>query len=118
MRRVALTLACCALGWSCAGQSASRSSETVFSTPAAEHARERAPDLYQRAEAAWSRAEQVKGRKDEAIAESNLRTSKNMLRHASRMRERGYVSDRCLQIWLGRSCYLQPVPAILPKYLG
>jgi hypothetical protein len=41
----------------------------VFSTPAAEHARERAPDLYQRAEAAWSRAEQVKGRKDDAIAD-------------------------------------------------
>lgn len=31
--------------------------------------------------------------KDEAIAESNLRTAKNMFRHASRMRERGYVSE-------------------------
>ena len=41
----------------------------MFSTPAAQHAREHAPDLYQQAEAAWSRATEVKGRKDDAIAD-------------------------------------------------
>ncbi len=58
----------CVLGLACAGSQASRGSGSMFSTPAAEQARELAPDLVQRSEDAWSRADAQKGRKDDPAA--------------------------------------------------
>jgi hypothetical protein len=48
---------------SCAGSHSTRSSETPFETPAAERAKELAPDLYRRAEEAAERAREEGGRK-------------------------------------------------------
>jgi hypothetical protein len=61
--------ACCALWLGCAGQQSTRSFDSSFETPAAERAKELAPDLYIRAELASTRAEQARGRKDGEIAE-------------------------------------------------
>ena len=65
------------LGAACGGQQATRSSETLFSTPEAEHARELAPDLYALAEAASARADQEKSRKDSQI-EKDFRTESEL----------------------------------------
>lgn len=61
--------AACLLVLACAASQASRGSDSMFTTPAAEQARELAPDLVQRAEDAWSRAGAQKGRKDDTTAE-------------------------------------------------
>jgi len=61
--------ACLALSIGCAGQQSTRSSESSFETPAADRARNLAPDLYLRAEAASARADEKRGRKDAEIAE-------------------------------------------------
>ena len=63
----------CLLGLACASSQSTRSSSSMFATPAAEQARELAPDLVQRAEDAWSRAGAQKGRKDDP-AEEDYRT--------------------------------------------
>jgi hypothetical protein len=61
--------ACCALVLGCAGQQSTGSLDASFDTPAAERAKELAPDLYVRAELASARADQARGRKDAAIAD-------------------------------------------------
>ena len=60
---------CCALVLGCAGQQSTGSLDASFDTPAAERAKELAPDLYVRAELASARADQARGRKDAAIAD-------------------------------------------------
>lgn len=64
-----VSIASCVFALGCAGQQAARGSDSLFSTPAADLARQLAPDLYQRAEDAWARADQEKGRKDDQVAE-------------------------------------------------
>lgn len=59
---------CWAFALGCASQQATRSSDASFGTPAADRARELAPDLYLRAEAASTRADQARGRKDSDAA--------------------------------------------------
>lgn len=60
---------------SCAGSHPMRSNEMLFETPAAESAKELAPDLYRRAEAAAERAREEGGRKQSAIADDYRRES-------------------------------------------
>lgn len=67
MRSRTAWAACCALVLGCAGQQATRGSDSIFSTPAADAARELAPDLYGRAEDAWARSDQARGRKDDPV---------------------------------------------------
>lgn len=69
MRSRVVMIACCAIALGCAGQQSTRGSDSLFTTPAADLARELAPDLYQRAEYARSRVGQSKGRKDDRAAE-------------------------------------------------
>jgi len=59
----------CVLSLGCAGQQSTRSSDSLFETPAAERARDLAPDLYLRAEAASSRAAEAPRRKDGAVSQ-------------------------------------------------
>lgn len=62
-------MACLAMSFGCAGQQSGRASESSFETPAADRARELAPDLFLRAEIASDRAGENRGRKDVEIAE-------------------------------------------------
>jgi len=66
-------LGLCALGLACAGQQTTRTSDALFGSPAAELAREHAPDLYDQAQSAWTDAEEAQRRKDERAAD-DLRT--------------------------------------------
>jgi len=68
MSRATLLL-CCVASAACAGSQASRTSDALFATPAAELAREQAPDLYTRAQLAWADADAAQRRKDEAAAD-------------------------------------------------
>lgn len=68
MRRGALALSCLLLA-GCAGRQVTRASESLFATPAAELARELAPDLYEEARAASTLADEAHRRKDEPAAD-------------------------------------------------
>lgn len=63
----------CGLGLACASSQAARTSDALFSTPAAGLAREQAPDLYNRAETAWADAQDAQRGKGEQGAD-DLRT--------------------------------------------
>ncbi len=67
MRASTLALASIAVALGCAGPQTGRSSDTLFTTPEAELARELAPDLYQRADEARARADQGSRKDDEAV---------------------------------------------------
>ncbi len=62
---------------SCAGQQGTRTSDPLFASPAAELAREQAPDLYVQAEAAWAKADQA-GRKKGDGAADDYRTESRL----------------------------------------
>ena len=65
----AALLFCSVASAACAGSQASRTSDTLFATPAAELAREQAPDLYSQARSAWADAEDARRHKDETAAD-------------------------------------------------
>ncbi len=56
----------------CAAQQAARTTDTLFETPEAQSAKELAPDLYGRAEAARARASQPENRRDDSETEDYL----------------------------------------------
>lgn len=60
---------CCVLWVACGAQRGSRTSDVLFASPEAELARDLAPDLVVRAEAALARADEARDRKNEAAAE-------------------------------------------------
>lgn len=66
MKAFFVAAACCALSLGCAGQ---QSTDSLFDAPAAERARELAPDLYLRAQAASNRAAEAPGRKDGEVVQ-------------------------------------------------
>jgi hypothetical protein len=53
----------------CAAQQKARTADSLFGSPAAELARELAPDLYDRAETAWAESEEAQRRKDDPAAD-------------------------------------------------
>ncbi len=63
MRRLVLLASVLVIG--CGAQQATRTTATLFETPEAEMARRLAPDLYARAEAARSKADAARGRRDD-----------------------------------------------------
>jgi hypothetical protein len=75
-------VACGILAAACAGSQAVRGSDSPFTTPAADLAHELARDLFRRAEDAWARAGESKGRKDDEIA-SDYRTESQLWLAAS-----------------------------------
>lgn len=68
MSRGALAISCLVLA-ACAGRQATRVSESLFTTPAAELARQLAPDLYDQARAASTLADEAHQKKDERAAD-------------------------------------------------
>jgi len=70
VRRVCICLVVVLSG--CGAQQCARSTDTLFETAEAERAKELAPDLYERAEAARERASQPGSRRDESQAEDYL----------------------------------------------
>jgi hypothetical protein len=63
MRRV-LLIASCVTAAACGGTQTTRTSDALFTSPAAEAAHQYAPDLYGRATTAWTEAEEAQRRKD------------------------------------------------------
>jgi len=64
-----LLFLCCVSGLACAGSQTTRISDALFATPAAELARDYAPDLYGQAESAWADASAAERRRDEQAAD-------------------------------------------------
>ena len=78
----------------CAGQQSTRASGALFETPAADAARELAPDLYHRAEEAWARADQSRGRKDEHVTDDYRTEARLWLAAAVAEAERIQLAQR------------------------
>jgi hypothetical protein len=70
MLRAFLIVSCFA-GSACAAQQTARTSDSLFASPAAELAREHAPDLYEQAQSAWAEAEVAQRRKEEQAADDH-----------------------------------------------
>ena len=70
----AVSIVSCVAGLACAAQHTARTSDLLFASPAAELAREHAPDLYEQAQAAWAKAEGGQRRKDDQEAADDQRT--------------------------------------------
>lgn len=88
MKRPAALLALCFLGLACAAQQGTRSTESLFDTPAAELAREQAPDLYLRAEQAWTDSEDAQRRKHQPVADDHRTEARLWLAAAAAEAER------------------------------
>ena len=84
----------CALALGCAAQQSTWSSDQAFDPPSVERARELAPDLYLRAEAASDRADQARGRKDAEIADEYREQARLWLAAAVTEAERIELSRR------------------------
>ncbi len=65
----AVLMVWCVVGLACAASQTTRTSDSFFGSPAAELAREHAPDLYGQAQTAWAEAEEAQRRKDEQAAD-------------------------------------------------
>ncbi len=61
----------CVAALACAGQQATRGSESLFASPGAELARDEAPDLFVQAEAAWAKAEEAGRKKNDGAADDH-----------------------------------------------
>lgn len=70
MRRV-LLIAWCVTAAACGGTQTTRTSDALFTSPAADAAHEYAPDLYARAMTAWTEAEEAQRRKDGHAADDH-----------------------------------------------
>jgi hypothetical protein len=86
------------LAAACAGQQAVRSTDTLFETPQAEMARDLAPDLYRRAEAARARADQARGRREDAGLDEYRTEAKLWLAAAVTEAERIELERRRLEL--------------------
>lgn len=93
MPRVLLILAAIAYA-GCAAQQASRDTESMFSSPAAELARERAPDLYEKAQRAWAEAGEARRRKEQQAADDHRNEARLWLAAAVTEAERLHLDER------------------------
>jgi len=78
----------------CAASQTPRTSDALFASPAAEAARERAPDLYARAKRAWAEAEDAQRRKDEHAADDRRTEARLWLVAAAAEAERIDLDQR------------------------
>lgn len=69
MRQHLPALVACVAAMACAAQQTPRTSDEIFASPAAEAARQHAPDLYGRAKSAWASADEAQRRKDRPAAD-------------------------------------------------
>ena len=65
----AILVASCVVVLGCAAQQTPRASDSLFASPAAEQAREHAPDLYHQARTAWAQSDEAQRRKDDQAAD-------------------------------------------------
>jgi hypothetical protein len=84
----------CGLAMACAGRQTMQTSEALFSTPAAELARELAPDLYEEARAARELAAEAQRRKDDRAADDYRTESRLWLAAAVAEAERVQLDRR------------------------
>jgi hypothetical protein len=61
----------CVLWLACAAQQTARTSDSLFASPEAEHAREHAPDLYEQAQVAWAKADAAQRHRNDAAADGH-----------------------------------------------
>jgi hypothetical protein len=90
----AILFVCCVASTACAGQQATRASDALFETPAAELARDYAPDLYNQAETAWVQADDAERRKDEQAADDHRTEARLWLAAAVTEGERVQLARR------------------------
>ena len=82
----------------CGAQQGARSTATLFETPEAEMARQLAPDLYARAEAARSKADAARGRRDDGELDDYRRETELWLSAAVVEAERIELERRRLEL--------------------
>lgn len=92
-RRVFLAVYCIA-GMGCAAQQATRASVALFESPAAELARDHAPDLFGQAQAAWAEADDAERRKDDQAADDHRTEARLWLTAAVAEAERVQLDQR------------------------
>jgi len=90
----AVLLVSCVVGLACAAQQTTRSSDSLFASAAAEHAREHAPDLYERAQAAWAGADEAQRHKDDQAADDQRTEARLWLSAAVAEAERVQLDRR------------------------
>jgi hypothetical protein len=90
----AVLIVSCMAGPACAAQQTARTSESLFASPAAEHAHEHAPDLYEQAQDAWIRAEDAQRRKDDQAADDQRTEARLWLAAAVAEAERVQLDRR------------------------
>ena len=84
----------CAVGLACAAQQTARTADSLFGSPAAELAREHAPDLYAQAQTAWAEAEEAQRRKDDPAADDRRTEARLWLAAAGAEAERVQLDRR------------------------
>jgi len=92
LRAVAIGL--CVAGLACAGHQTTRTSDSLFDSPAAELGREHAPDLYEQAQTAWGEAQVAERRKDERAADDRRTEARLWLTAAVAEAERVQLDRR------------------------
>jgi PAS domain-containing protein len=90
----AVLIASCVAGLGCAAQQATRTSDSLFASPAAELAREHAPDLYAQAQTAWAEADEAQRRKDNQAADDHRTEARLWLTAAVTEAERVQLDRR------------------------
>lgn len=78
----------------CAAQQATRTSASLFESPAAELAREHAPDLYGQAQTAWAEADEAERRKDDQAVDDHRTEARLWLTAAVAEAERVQLAQR------------------------
>jgi hypothetical protein len=86
------------LAYGCAAQQSARSTDTLFETPEAQTAKDLAPDLYARAEAARARASQPENRRDESEAQDHVTEAELWLSAAVAESERIQLERRRMEL--------------------
>jgi len=93
-----MLLLCCIVSVSCAGSQTVRTSDVLFATPAAELARDHAPDLYEQAQSAWADASDAQRRKDEQAADDYRTEARLWLAAAVAEAERVQLDRRRVEL--------------------
>lgn len=90
----ALLIMSCVSSLACAAQQTTRSSDSLFASPAAELARQHAPDLYDQAQTAWADSDEAKRRKDDRAAGDHRTEARLWLAAAVAEAERVQLDQR------------------------
>ncbi len=98
MRPYLLPIVACVAAVACAAQQTTRTSDELFASPAAEAAREHAPDLYGRAKSAWAAADEAQRRKDRPAADDHRAEARLWLAAAITEADRIQVDRRRAEV--------------------